>query len=116
MNTHEVLQLASVDLQRLTGHVFDVLTISRPRTVGQAANLTKVISKLSPFIGSLIAFNTVDFLNAQPVYQPLGELSILASYVYCTQISETTGKRRMLRELTLPAMCPLPLFQMLAFT
>ena len=73
MNANEVLQLASVHLQSLNGHVFDVLTISRPNTVGQATNLTKVISKLSPFVGNLIESYIVEFLNAQPEYQSLGE-------------------------------------------
>ena len=73
MNTQEVIQSASGHLQSLTGHVFDVLTITKPSTASQAVNLAKVISKLSPLLGNLIEFNTVEFLNAQPEYQPLGE-------------------------------------------
>ena len=73
MNTQEVIQSASGHLQSLTGYVFDVLTISKPSTVSQTVNLAKVISKLSPLLGNLIEFNTVEFLNAQPEYQPFGE-------------------------------------------
>lgn len=73
MNTHDVIHSASLHLQNLSGHVFDVFTISRPESVAQATNLAKVISKLSPLVGNLIEFNTVDFLNAQPEYEPFGE-------------------------------------------
>ncbi len=60
-------------LQSLTGHVFDVLTISKPDTAAEAVNLAKVISKLSPLVGNLIEFNTIEFLNAQPEYRSFGE-------------------------------------------
>ena len=73
MNAQGVIQLASTHLQSLSGHVFDVLTISRPATAAQAVNIAKVISKLSPLIGNLIEFNTVEFLNTKPEYQPLGK-------------------------------------------
>lgn len=36
-------------------------------------NLSKVVSKLSPLLGNLIEFNTVEFLNNQPEYRGLGE-------------------------------------------
>ena len=72
MNTQEILASASVHLQQLTGHVFDILTISKPQTPSATINLTKVLSKLSPFLGNLIEFNTVEFLNAQPEYRPFG--------------------------------------------
>ncbi len=73
MNTASVIASASVHLQDLTGHVFDVLTISRPSTPAQAAYLVSVVSKLSPMVGNLIEFNTVEFLNGQPAYASLGE-------------------------------------------
>ncbi len=73
MNTQGVIQSASGHLQTLTEHVFDVLTISRPNTADEAVNLAKVISKLSPLVGNLIEFNTVEFLNAQPEYEPFGK-------------------------------------------
>ncbi len=72
MNTQEILASASVHLQQLPGHVFDILTISKPQTPSATINLTKVLSKLSPFLGNLIEFNTVEFLNAQPEYRPFG--------------------------------------------
>lgn len=72
--THkQVLDSASLHLQRLSGHVFDLLTISKPISPAAAVNLSKVVSKLSPILGNLIEFNTVAFLNAQPEFQALGE-------------------------------------------
>ena len=73
MNTPEVLSSASAHLHSLSGHVFDVLTISKPRTPNAAINLSKVISKLSPLLGNLIEFNTVEFLNSKPEYQGFGK-------------------------------------------
>ena len=73
MNTQQAIESASGHLQSLTGHVFDVLTISKPSTAEQAVNLAKVISKLSPLVGNLIEFNTVDFLNTKSEYHPFGE-------------------------------------------
>lgn len=72
-NAKGVLASASVHLQRLAGHVFDVLTISKPISPDAAVNLSKVVSKLSPLLGNLIEFNTVEFLNDQPEYHKLGE-------------------------------------------
>ncbi len=71
-DTREALASASLHLQGLAGHVFDVLTISKPISRGAAVNLAKVVSKLSPLLGNLIEFNTVEFLNDQPEYQELG--------------------------------------------
>ncbi|WP_223269870.1 hypothetical protein [Nostoc sp. 'Peltigera membranacea cyanobiont' 213] len=65
MNTQDVIRLASQYLDNLSGHIFDVLDISKPVTVDAALNLAKVISKLSPLLGNLIEFNTVEFLNKQ---------------------------------------------------
>ena len=73
MNTNHILQSASLHLQTLTGHVFDILTISKPTSADQATMLVKVISKLSPLVGNLIEFNTVDFLNTQKEYRRYGE-------------------------------------------
>ena len=71
--TREVLASASLHLQSLTGHVFDLLTISKPISPDAAVNLSKMVSKLSPLLGNLIEFNTVEFLNNQPEYQGRGE-------------------------------------------
>jgi hypothetical protein len=69
----EVLATASAHLQGLTGHVFDVLTVSKPISPEAAVNLSKVVSKLSPLLGNLIEFNTVEFLNDQPDFHELGK-------------------------------------------
>lgn len=71
--TQEVLTSASLHLQGLAGHVFDLLTISKPISPNAAVNLSKVVSKLSPLLGNLIEFNMVEFLNNQPEYRGLGE-------------------------------------------
>ena len=71
--TREVLTSASLHLQGLAGHVFDLLTISKPVSPDAAVNLSKVVSKLSPLLGNLIEFNMVEFLNNQPEYRGLGE-------------------------------------------
>lgn len=73
MNTQDVIGLASDYLDNLSGHIFDVLDISKPVTVDAAVNLTKVISKLSPFLGNLIEFNTVEFLNKQNEFSEFGK-------------------------------------------
>jgi len=72
-DARDVLASASLHLQGLAGHVFDVLTVSKPISPDAAVNLSKVVSKLSPLLGNLIEFNTVEFLNGQPEYQGLGE-------------------------------------------
>jgi hypothetical protein len=73
MNTQDVIWLASEYLDNLSGHIFDVLDISKPVTVDAAVNLTKVISKLSPLLGNLIEFNTVEFLNKQNEFYEFGK-------------------------------------------
>ncbi len=73
MTSLEILASASAHLQRRAGHVFDVLTVSKPISPAAALNLSKVVSKLSPLLGNLIEFDTVEFLNDQPEYQGLGE-------------------------------------------
>lgn len=72
MNTQDVIRLASQYLDNLSGHTFDVLDISKPVTVNAAVNLAKVISKLSPLLGNLIEFNTVEFLNKQNEFAEFG--------------------------------------------
>lgn len=72
-DTRDILASASIHLQGLAGHIFDVLTISKPISPDAAVNLSKVVSKLSPLLGNLIEFNTVEFLNGQAEYQGLGE-------------------------------------------
>ncbi|MGH9626462.1 MAG: hypothetical protein ACRD4G_19270, partial [Bryobacteraceae bacterium] len=73
MTSAEILAVASARLQGLSGHVFDLLAISKPISPDAAVNLSKVVSKLSPLLGNLIEFNTVEFLNDQPEFHALGE-------------------------------------------
>jgi hypothetical protein len=69
----EILATASVHLERLAGHVFDLLTVTKPISPDAAVNLSKVVSKLSPLLGNLIEFNTIEFLNDLPEYKEFGK-------------------------------------------
>lgn len=71
--TKDAIELATAHLKELSGHVFDLLTVSKPITPDAAVNLSKIISKLSPLLGNLIEFNTVEFLNDKPEFQSVGE-------------------------------------------
>lgn len=73
MNTNQVLDFSAKHLNSLSGHVFDLLTVSKPVSPDAAVNLAKVISKLSPLLGNLIEFNVVEYLNDQPEFASLGE-------------------------------------------
>ena len=73
MKTQDVIRLASQYLDRLSGHTFDVLDVSKPISADAAVNLAKVISKLSPLLGNLIEFNTVEFLNKQNDFSEFGK-------------------------------------------
>lgn len=73
MKTGDVIHSASEHLYKLSGHVFDLLTVSKPISPEAALNLTKVISKLSPLLGNLIELNVVEFLNDQEEYPHLGK-------------------------------------------
>lgn len=72
IRTSDILDNASQHLNDLSGHVFDVLELSKPPTIENAMNLCKVISKLSPLVGNLLEFNTVDFLNSKNDFKELG--------------------------------------------
>lgn len=72
MNTQKVIEIASKHLKELPGHLFDVLSLSKPIDIEAAVNLTKIISKLSPLVGNLIEFNTVEFLNRFKEYAEYG--------------------------------------------
>jgi hypothetical protein len=73
VNHRAVLAHAEAHLLALRGHVFDVLSIAPPVSTAAAVNLAKVISKLSPLLGNLIEFNTVEVLNASNDYDPSGQ-------------------------------------------
>ncbi len=73
MNTQDVIMLATQYLGSLSGHTFDLLEISKPVSINSALNLAKVISKLSPLLGNLIEFNTVEFLNEKEEFSLFGK-------------------------------------------
>lgn len=59
----EILATAKRELNALDSHLIDILDIKRPPSLAYAKKLAKVISKLSPFLGNMIEFSTVDLLN-----------------------------------------------------
>lgn len=71
MNAHEILTKASEALANLSGKVIDVVDIKRPNSLDYALNLSKVVSKLSPLLGNMIEFNTIELLNSYD-WQGLG--------------------------------------------
>lgn len=73
MNTKKVIDIASNHLEKLPGHIFDILTVSKPHSIDAAINLTKIISKLSPLVGNLIEFNIVEFLNQFNEFSSIGK-------------------------------------------
>lgn len=72
MNTHQAIQLATERLQSFSSHVFDVLNITKPVSPEAAVNLAKIVSKLSPILGNMIEFNTVELLNDVDTFKPFG--------------------------------------------
>lgn len=73
MTKDEVINLASQHLLQLPGHIFDILSVSKPSSAEAAVNLTKIVSKLSPIVGNLIEFNIVEFLNSYDEFKAFGE-------------------------------------------
>ena len=67
-----MLAVAAKQLHTLVGHEFDVLTVSKPVSPDAAVFLSRVVSKLSPLLGNMIEFNTVEFLNLQEEFRGLG--------------------------------------------
>ena len=63
MDFREVLELAKAELAALDKNLINILDISRPPSLEYAKQLAKVISKLSPLLGNMIEFSTVDLLN-----------------------------------------------------
>lgn len=72
MDTKSALSVAGKHLQALKGHAFDVLTVTKPISPKAAVNLAKVISKLSPLLGNLIEFNSVEILNDKSDFKKHG--------------------------------------------
>jgi hypothetical protein len=59
----KILLTASQELACITGKTLDIVDVKKPSTIEYAVQLSKVISKLSPLIGNMIEFSTVDLLN-----------------------------------------------------
>jgi hypothetical protein len=72
MQTSEAIKLASEHLRKLEGHEFDVIDVGKPKSLEEAVNLSRIVSKLSPILGNLIEFNAVGFLNENPKFASLG--------------------------------------------
>lgn len=73
LDTATTIGIATEHLHDLGGHVFDLLTVEKPISPEAAVNLSKVVSKLSPLLGNLIEFNTVEYLNDQEEFNGHGE-------------------------------------------
>jgi hypothetical protein len=76
VTTRDVVQAAVQSLDNLVGRVFDVfdvVAVTKPVTSDAAVNLAKVVSKLSPFMGNTIEFNTVELLNDQKEFRESSE-------------------------------------------
>lgn len=63
MTHQQVLSIAKAELMSLDSHLIDVLDVKKPTSIDYAKQLAKVISKLSPLLGNMIEFSTVDLLN-----------------------------------------------------
>jgi hypothetical protein len=63
LKPNEVINIVNSKIQILPTQVFDILSISKPKNIPEAVNLSKIISKLSPLVGNLIEFRMVEFLN-----------------------------------------------------
>jgi hypothetical protein len=59
----EIINIVNSKIKILPNQVFDIFSISKPKNVSEAINLSKIISKLSPLVGNLIEFRMVEFLN-----------------------------------------------------
>ena len=63
MTQTDILAKAQEALTDLDNHLIDVVDIKKPTSISYAKQLAKVISKLSPLLGNMIEFSTVDLLN-----------------------------------------------------
>ncbi|WP_417796028.1 hypothetical protein [Terasakiella pusilla] len=72
MKTSDIIELGSKHLSKMAGHELDVLTLTKPVSAGAAIDLSKVISKLSPLLGNMIEFNTVEYLNREKIFHDYG--------------------------------------------
>jgi hypothetical protein len=72
LDTRGVISIAEDFLQTLSGHIFDVLEVRKPVSPDAAVNLSKIVSKLSPFLGNTFEFNTCELLNDRTEFKGLG--------------------------------------------
>lgn len=63
MNYKDVLRIARNEITGMNGTIMNVLDVTKPANIEYAKKLAKVISKLSPLLGNMIEFSTVDILN-----------------------------------------------------
>ena len=63
MNYQDILTKAKIELTGLDRHLIDIIDVKKPPNLEYAKQLAKVISKLSPLLGNMIEFSTVDLLN-----------------------------------------------------
>lgn len=73
MDHKEIINLAKERLNEMPEHVFDILDIGKPQTFNFALNMSKIISKLSGFVGNLLEFEAIEFLNKDEVMNKQGE-------------------------------------------
>ncbi len=72
MNTQDIIKLAKKHFAEMDETIFEVLTIAKPATIAEAVHLAKIVSKLSPMVGNLIEFRSVEELNKKTEYKPHG--------------------------------------------
>ena len=63
LDCRDILDKAKNELTALDRHLIDVVDITKPANLEYAKQLAKVISKLSPLLGNMIEFSTIDLLN-----------------------------------------------------
>lgn len=71
-DSREILRSASDTLLAMRGQTLDFIEIAKPSNMAFAVQLLKIVSKLSPLVGNLIEFKTVDFLNADNPFADCG--------------------------------------------
>ena len=72
LKTNDVINIINSKIKTLPNHVFDILSITKPRTIPEAINLSKIVSKLSPLVGNLIEFRMVEFFNEIAEFRNIG--------------------------------------------
>lgn len=72
MNHSDILSQASKEIRRLKGRTLDILEIKKPHNTEHVQYLSRVISKISPFVGNLLEFSIIEKLN-EADWKDLGE-------------------------------------------